>query len=375
MPRWVFVGERDRELLLDLDTPWSRDVLLDEWRRGSSVTLREALPSPEDLWVTGPEGRFFHQLIVPFEHRPPEPEQHPAAAALVRLNREVVSWRRRDWLYLKIYLDSSSLETVLIELSRVLERASREPGPPWFFVRYTDPDLHLRIRVKLHDPRAGSDFLRSLLLENLAAEPLCQRVSEEPYSPELYRYGGPQAMALLEEHFCADSAWVLELVRDHDLEDKRWRWVVWRLHVAHEVWGLQLEERVFECNAVRAELATRLRLTIEEKRAIGRFVRDRGGATEAVVAETDPVLRTGTGLRARYRESIRRALAGLRDLERNRRLTRKLRPIVRSVIHVGVNRLVDADFLRAEAMAYELLLREYRRRLLRRGDDSRCRDD
>lgn len=368
LPRWVFLGEQDREVLLDVEASWARDVLLDEWPRGGTVHLREALPSPEDLWVEGPEGRFFQELIVPFRREGGRSAvRGPTVRRLLDLNDEVKAWERRDWLFLKAYVESSSLERVLEGLYDLLEGGAGGEKLSWFFMRYDDPSVHLRLRVKGPGDAEARERLRASLVESLGRQGLCKEVLEAPYRPEFYRYGGAAAFDAVEDLFVEDSRAALRLIRGGDLRRGRWKWLAWRLHAAFDAWGLDLGERISECEGVRDELADRLRLTIDEKRAIGKVVRSKGPQTANVLQARDPDLQGCNGVLDSYRTALAKTLSTLRSLERQGRLLRDLRPIVRSVMHMGVNRLVDEDILRTEAVAYELLLREYRRIHFGRG--------
>lgn len=368
LPRWAFLGERDRKLLLDLDAGWARDVLLDEWPRGGFVNLREALPSPEDLWLEGPEGRFFQELIVPFRKRRGHLEgRGPTVGRLLELNRDVKEWERRDWLFLKVYVESFSLERVLAGIGDLLEGGGDSEKRPWFFVRYGDPASHLRLRVALPAEMEAREQLRTALVERLGRQGLCREILEAAYHPEYYRYGGAAAFDSIEELFVADSRIALQLIRGGDLQRARWKWLAWRLHAAFDAWGLNLGERVSECESVRAELGSRLRLTIEEKRAIGKAVRSKAPQMAEVLKTRDPAIGDRPEIVQAHWEALGTTFSTLRSLEQAGRLLRDLRPIARSVMHMGVNRLVDQDFLRTEAVVYELLLREYRRLRFQRG--------
>jgi hypothetical protein len=74
LPRWVVFDDPDGEWVVDLDQPLAVDAWLvragevlrrlPETRR--ELLLTELFPDPDELCVRGPEGRFLHELIVPF---------------------------------------------------------------------------------------------------------------------------------------------------------------------------------------------------------------------------------------------------------------------------------------------------------------------
>ncbi|MBD0291857.1 MAG: lantibiotic dehydratase family protein, partial [Thermoleophilia bacterium] len=114
LPRWIVLAHDDQELVTDLDNALSVEALLHHLRRGEEATLVELFPSPDELCVHGPEGRFTHELVIPFvrttagraSERPP-----PAPTAA----------RRRfppgsEWLYGKLYTGNGTADRVLTEV-------------------------------------------------------------------------------------------------------------------------------------------------------------------------------------------------------------------------------------------------------------------
>jgi len=81
-------------------------------------------------------------------------------------------------------------------------------APEWWFVRYSDPDPHLRLRFRLSDPIAFSDVARRIgaWATGLRQDGLVGRVQWDTYLPEIGRYGTGAAMEAAEGVFTADSA-------------------------------------------------------------------------------------------------------------------------------------------------------------------------
>src|SRR5262249_26487355 len=66
VPRFVGLRDGDNELPVDLDNILSIDAFIDTAKKRPSAILTEMLPAPDELCAAGPEGRFVHELIVPF---------------------------------------------------------------------------------------------------------------------------------------------------------------------------------------------------------------------------------------------------------------------------------------------------------------------
>src|SRR5262249_23780520 len=70
LPRWLASVDADNELPIDLDNVLAIDILLELIKGREQTTLVELFPGPEHLLVRGPEGRFVHELVVPFVRLP-----------------------------------------------------------------------------------------------------------------------------------------------------------------------------------------------------------------------------------------------------------------------------------------------------------------
>ena len=221
VPRYVYLIEYDNRLLLDLEHPLCLADLQEECRRaaqaGEPLTLQEMLPGFAEQWATGPDGHYQVELVVPFL-RPaadpvppplPPPGPLPAAAARLRLPGS-------DWLYAKLYNAPAQHEAFIAGPLRAFltEPALAQTDPAWFFVRYADPEPHLRLRFQ-GDPA----LLRHEVLPRLTAwgqtlldADLIRKLVLDTYDREIERYGGEEGLALAEALFAVDSATVVQLL-------------------------------------------------------------------------------------------------------------------------------------------------------------------
>ncbi|MFF1816539.1 lantibiotic dehydratase [Kribbella sp. NPDC058245] len=201
LPRYVYLAVSDNRLLLDLDNPAHVDQLRTQVRE--QAVLHEALPAPGDAWVTGPDGNYFSELVVPLVLD--KPVRRPARRAPVRRTETVrrVYPPGSDWLFAKLY------HVPAYEDDLIAQALSDFGADSWFFMRYVDPDPHLRVRW-YRQP----DVERVLRWgAELVEAGYCKRFALDTYEQEVERYGGPVGMALAEQLFHADSELVAELLR------------------------------------------------------------------------------------------------------------------------------------------------------------------
>ncbi|MGW4730534.1 lantibiotic dehydratase [Streptomyces shenzhenensis] len=203
VPRTVYVGSDDQRLRLDLDVPAHQQLLRAELDRDTSVVLHEAPPESEFGWI----GRA-HEVTMPFtsdQSATPAPSFRPTA--VVGRNAGLLPGAS-ERVYVKLYGNADRAAGVLTtHLPRLLIEWGAE-GPDFWFVRYADPDSHLRLRMRLSSPDAFADAASRIAAwaAELRSEGLIQRVQWDTDTPETGRYGTGPTLEAAERFFAADSA-------------------------------------------------------------------------------------------------------------------------------------------------------------------------
>ena len=119
------------------------------------------------------------------------------------------------WLYFKIYTGIKTADEVatrtLLPLLRELYEAKLIDD--WFFIRYTDPDFHLRLRLLVARPEHYAAIFARIgsSVEPLVDNGAVVKVVCDTYVREIERYGAG-TMEAVERLFGIDSRAVLELL-------------------------------------------------------------------------------------------------------------------------------------------------------------------
>ncbi|WP_438710803.1 thiopeptide-type bacteriocin biosynthesis protein [Aquimarina muelleri] len=118
-----------------------------------------------------------------------------------------------EWLYYKIYCGARTSDTILIEaIKPVVEQLlEKESIDSWFFIRYADPDFHIRIRLHLRDVKYIGDtiFKINAVLQKYVEQHIIFKIQTDTYIRELERYGR-DTMVVSEELFFYDSSMLLD---------------------------------------------------------------------------------------------------------------------------------------------------------------------
>jgi thiopeptide-type bacteriocin biosynthesis protein len=233
VPRYVYLSFGDNRLILDLDDEAQAEELRLEIRRlteGSQILLQEALPTPEQAWFEGQDGRYITELIVPLVLRP---GQNPAAEgpnvsrdtnrsrgtspipAVARADR--LRAPGSDWLFVKLYapriFEDDLLTGPMAELCQ--QALATGAADDWFFIRYADPDPHIRLRFQGQPERLTGELVPYVCkwANDILSDGLGARLSFDTYDREIERFGGTAGTAAAEAIFGADSRAVIEMLR------------------------------------------------------------------------------------------------------------------------------------------------------------------
>ncbi len=119
------------------------------------------------------------------------------------------------WLYFKIYCGQSYANSLLI--NHLYELANSLTNDKWiskwFFIRYEDPDFHIRFRIEIIDKDCTSNIIEKVnrKLEKDILIGRVWKVQMEPYQREIQRYGAAN-IELMEKLFWIDSIFVCKVL-------------------------------------------------------------------------------------------------------------------------------------------------------------------
>jgi thiopeptide-type bacteriocin biosynthesis protein len=372
IPRRVLLSELDSELLIDFDHVLSVDAFVGAVRQLDAFELTEFFPGFEELPVRGPEGRFVHELTIPFvRHRVPT-KRAPAPPVHGEVERILPPTSR--WMYLKLYTGSATADLVLRNAIAPLVARAMENGAAdrWFFIRYNDPQNHLRVRFGGEPARLRQliDWLPELL-DPLLEEARISRWQLDTYEREVERYGGPEGMELSERIFHADSEAVLAILEDLAGDrgaDLRWRAALLGIDRLLADFGFDLAGRRDLLSGLRRSFGNEFAAGPQLTQQLAQRLRETGDELYALLTSPiSPDHPLAGSIAALERRSAQLAplVAELHALEMRGALAARVDDLVASYIHMFVNRLMRSDARRHELVLYDLLHRLTLSRLAR----------
>jgi thiopeptide-type bacteriocin biosynthesis protein len=211
LPRLVHLVEGDRRLPLDLGVTAHRVLLRAHLATHPHAVLIEALAPEASGWCGGRP----HEVVIPVRAIEPPPWPRLPAPTRARVigrdhgHAPAVS----KVLLACLYGDIHRQDVILAEhLPGLLERLG---DPEWWYVRYRDPDQHLRLRIALPDPAAFGDVAAevSTWSAELRRAGLLRALVYPTSYPEPGRWGSGPALRAAEKVFGTDSHALLVQLR------------------------------------------------------------------------------------------------------------------------------------------------------------------
>ncbi|MCP2286554.1 thiopeptide-type bacteriocin biosynthesis domain-containing protein [Promicromonospora umidemergens] len=204
VPSGVLLVDMDRRLRLHLDDAADRTLLLEHLAQNDTAVLHEAPPPGALGWIDDRP----HELVIPLGSHTPTRSLNvrPALAASGTSTTAPHMPLAGDWLYAKVYGHPDKIDPVLIDhLPRLLDGLGA--GTRWWYLPYTDPDPHLRLRIEITEHTAEHVAHQTgRWAQSLRDQGLMSHLVLDTYQPETGRFGTGTTLAAAERFFAADSA-------------------------------------------------------------------------------------------------------------------------------------------------------------------------
>lgn len=142
------------------------------------------------------------------------------------------------------------------EIKELLEECFNEKLiDSWFFIRYTDPDLHLRLRFHFADKNniAKVIFKINKVFEPLIEQRVIHKLDNEIYNREIERYGS-NTILLSEKLFYYDSKIItafISMIEGYQGEEIRWLFALKMIDCFLSDFGFNIDQKIEFVSALK----------------------------------------------------------------------------------------------------------------------------
>lgn len=245
--KYVVLVQSDNELFLDTTNDSYLLLLLDELKSNTQLQFSEYLFTNEE------DKNYNQQIVLPLENKEIKPYNRCSQYKESSLQRSFSPGS--EWLYLKIYCNSNISDSLLSGLKPILDEfINKNYIKKMFFIRYTDPHYHIRLRLHLNDQKLYSEVLQQLYkhLDPYFQEETIWNIQIDSYHREIERYH-PDFIEFVEEIFYYDSMLVLNLLNQEGFaenENVRLFSAVKNVNSWLSLFKLSLEEKLNFCKSM-----------------------------------------------------------------------------------------------------------------------------
>ena len=276
------------------------------------------------------------------------------------------------WLYLKLYTGLKTADTLITALIGSLSSSFIDDNlaEKWFFIRYNDPQFHLRWRISITDPEKIGTIITRV---NKAIFPyldndMIYKVQAETYKREIERYGS-NSIGIMEQLFWHNSMLVcdyLSQTKDSEDEKNRWLFSMRAIDSFLNLFNYELDQKLrllsimansygkeFNIDsALISQLSDRYRANKKDIFNFMSLTFDDANAYEAL-------------LKVQHQFNIRstRGVNEILKLENDKQLAVSVDNLLISYIHMFMNRLFRSKQRLHEMVIYGFLFRYYRSQL------------
>jgi len=377
IPRFVVIAEHDNELLIDFENILSIQNFIDLINIRPVIQLIEQFPELDRLCVRGSEGRFTHELIIPFHHSALKAKPSSAILPLPDINYDKSIPERSllpgsEVLYLELYAGSAIADQILchniLPMAKELMQSGTIEG--WFFIRYTDPQFHLRLRFFGDPKRLPSQVLPEIhqVMKPLLQDGRLWRIRCNTYEREMERYGGSNGILLSENLFCIDSeavAMCLESILGDGLEELRVPMAMRGADCLLADFGLNILARRELIQKIlrpkNAPVNYDRKIPLHLPHFSEPFRKQRKAVEEALASNirAESPFRHGALIFESRSQKLAPVVQAILQLDREKRLTKTIPELLQSYLHMHVNRVLRDQAFAKEPMIYDFLARYY----------------
>ncbi|WP_431293552.1 thiopeptide-type bacteriocin biosynthesis protein [Pedobacter sp. P26] len=371
LPDKVVSIEGDRELLIDFKSVLGLELLTQNLKK-STVILYEFLHEDGDALMLDHAGEtFINEVVIPFRNEEPV-EKQITSLAFNAHNLPRKFNLGSEWTYVKIYCGSKWAEKILTDYMLPLVNTLTSEGlvDKWFFLRYHDPEGHLRIRFLHPDkPETMANIVGRIneVLKQLAEDRIVHKIQYDTYKQEVERYG-KHTMTFSESIFYYDSRAIinfLNMIEGDEGEYYRWLFAARSIDVLLGDFGLDHEQKLKLATRMQqaflSEFGGNAGLTLQlnnKYRAISKALNGFLNGDD----DTEEVANAVNLFKARSAENIMaynaiRTVYTLHHPDLN--LDAELAEILPSYVHMSLNRIFVTKQRMHELVIYHYLTKYY----------------
>ncbi|WKD85073.1 Nisin biosynthesis protein NisB [Polaribacter huanghezhanensis] len=262
-----------------------------------------------------------------------------------------------EWLYYKLYCGEKTADDILLNIINplVIKLLEGDIIDKWFFIRYSDPESHLRIRFHLTEQKYLGDLILKVkeeLLPLLNSNQIWD-FQIATYKRELSRYGS-STIQIAESYFFYDSQDVLKIIEQSKGNNKQLFIKVFNL-LTDLINSIEFEDvkRLNFLNERQLAFKNEFRIDGANKKILGQKYRKFLDDIENYKVEEKKILNSKEKFNCFYKYM---------SLQKQNHKEVNIEDVLGSFIHMTINRSFKSQQRLQEMIIYDFLYKNNRSR-------------
>ncbi len=279
-----------------------------------------------------------------------------------------------EWIYYKLYSGTKTADRILMEaIKPVIDYLLRKKKiDRWFFIRYADPDFHLRIRLHCTKITYVGSIIQRIYkaIGKFVDQELIWKVQTDTYQREIERYG-INNMELSEQLFFVDSEMhlkILPLLKSEQGKTQRWMIALKMADYLLDAFQYDMPDKLRLFKTLSDDFGKEFGMNRFLKSQLdAKFQKERKNIENSLysVMEHNSIITIFLEMLKTYKDSIRTIATDIYKLNGGSQKEILLDVIVSSYIHMTMNRMFKSRQRIHEMVLYDFLFRYYRSMIAR----------
>lgn len=371
LPQKVVLADNDNELLINFDEPERTRDVFEYMLKGRRQFIFKEYLEPAHVVSDMKNEHYVHEFQA-FITVKPEPDMK----LLILYNNQsitedigmMVDDNDSEWLYYKLYCGVGNAEILLANPVNAATTHCEKKGwiQEWFFIRYTDTDFHIRLRLKLTNIKWLPYITRVFhaLFEPYRKTGYLWNLTTDTYQREYFRYG-KNTLVLAEQFFYQDSLaflGFLDQTSGYERETLRWQYAILSIDTLLEAFEFKLEHKFEFMKNLKDAFAIEFNFGVEQRKQLsGLFRKYKSEIYTSLNVQQpgDKFYKLYLVLRQRT-EQMNPVVHKLKKMEHDGKLKVLLPDLLNSYVHMMINRIIPEMARLHEAVIYDFLYQYYK---------------
>ena len=264
-----------------------------------------------------------------------------------------------QWLYYKIYCGVKTADMVLTEIIKPLTEKliTEKLIDQWFFIRYTEPEPHIRVRFHLSNIIHIGNLLVRIkdILKPYIDNYQIWDLQLATYQREIERYG-INTIDLAEKLFHHDSEHVLKIIENSENDEARFlKLFKWLEHLLN-LFNFEDKNLLSFLEERQNQFKQEFEADKNVRKKLSRKYRN-----------LEHLLLSNNDLKTQYKDYCYEIVERLLILEKEKNLHVSINSLLASFIHMSINRCFRSEQRLYEMMLYDFLYRKNNSKYIRYG--------